>query len=195
MPWKPTNKQEQRFDLVRQMMAPQASVVELCRRFKISRQTAYKWRPRFRRRRLAGLKDRLRCPARVARRTTDLWLGRLRRLRGRRPTWGARKLRQSLDKQFGRDGLPAVATISRWLKRWGLVAGGRRRRRGPVILRRAVREARHCNDVWTVDFKGWYRTGDGTRVDPLTVRDLFSRYGLRVGLCAAKVSGKPGGSL
>ena len=109
MPWKSTNKQEQRFDLVRQMMAPQASVVELCRRFKISRQTAYKWRHRFRRRRLAGLKDRSRCPARVARRTTDLWLGRLRRLRGRRPTWGARKLRQSLDKQFGRDGLPAVA--------------------------------------------------------------------------------------
>jgi hypothetical protein len=36
--------------------------------------------------------------------------------------------------------------------------------------------------VWTVDFKGWYRTGDGTRVDPLTVRDLFSRYGLGVSL-------------
>src|ERR1035438_3005560 len=51
-------------------------------------------------------------------------------------------------------------TISRWLKRWGLVAGGRRRRRGPVILRRAVREARHCNDVWTVDFKGWYHCSD-----------------------------------
>ncbi len=190
MPWKPTNKQEQRFDLVRQMMAPQASVVELCRRFKISRQTAYKWRRRFRRSRLAGLKDRSRCPAHVARRTADLWLGRLRRLRGRRPTWGARKLRQSLSKQFGRDGLPAVATISRWLKRWGLVAGGRRRRRGPVILRRAVREARHCNDVWTVDFKGWYRTGDGTRVAPLTVRDLFSRYGLRIGLLRSESIGQ-----
>jgi hypothetical protein len=33
-----------------------------------------------------------------------------------------------------------------------------------------------------VDFKGWYRTGDGTRVDPLTVRDLYSRYGLRATL-------------
>ena len=117
-------------------------------------------------------------------------LSRLRRLRGRRPTWGARKLREGLKRQFGSQGLPAVATISRWLKRWGLVAGGRRRRRGPVILRRAVREARHCNDVWTVDFKGWYRTGDGTRVDPLTVRDLFSRYGLRVGLLRSESIGQ-----
>jgi putative transposase len=45
-----------------------------------------------------------------------------------------------------------------------------------------VRAARQANEVWTVDFKGWYRTGDGMRVDPLTVRDLYSRYGLRVAL-------------
>jgi hypothetical protein len=44
--------------------------------------------------------------------------------------------------------------------------------------------ARRANQVWTVDFKGWFRTGDGTRVEPLTVRDLFSRYGLAVGLLA-----------
>jgi transposase InsO family protein len=47
-------------------------------------------------------------------------------------------------------------------------------------VRRAIRPAQHSNDVWTVDFKGWYKTGDGTRVEPLTVRDLHSRYGLRV---------------
>jgi hypothetical protein len=36
--------------------------------------------------------------------------------------------------------------------------------------------------VWTVDFKGWFRTRDGQRVDPLTVRDLFSRYVLGIAL-------------
>jgi transposase InsO family protein len=87
-----------------------------------------------------------------------------------------------LGKERGSDGLPAVATLSRWLKRWGLAKGRRRRLAGPVVLRRAVRAARQANEVWTVDFKGWYRTGDGTRVDPLTVRDLYSRYGLRVAL-------------
>jgi transposase InsO family protein len=36
-----------------------------------------------------------------------------------------------------------------------------------------------ANDVWTIDFKGWFRTGDGTRVDPLTLSDACSRYLLR----------------
>jgi hypothetical protein len=38
------------------------------------------------------------------------------------------------------------------------------------------------NQVWTADFKGWFRTQDGQRVDPLTVRDLFSRYLLGIRL-------------
>jgi transposase InsO family protein len=33
-----------------------------------------------------------------------------------------------------------------------------------------------------VDFKGWFRTRDGQRVEPLTVRDLFSRYLLTIRL-------------
>jgi hypothetical protein len=36
------------------------------------------------------------------------------------------------------------------------------------------------NEVWTVDFKGWFRTADGARCEPLTVRDLFSRFLLAV---------------
>jgi hypothetical protein len=40
--------------------------------------------------------------------------------------------------------------------------------------------ARWPNQVWTVDFKGWFRAGNGQRCEPLTVRDLFSRYGLLV---------------
>jgi hypothetical protein len=34
--------------------------------------------------------------------------------------------------------------------------------------------AKRSNQVWTVDFKGWFRTSDGQRVEPLTVRDAFS---------------------
>lgn len=182
MPWKMTNRQEQRFDLVRQMISGRLSVRELCQRFRISRQTAYKWRHRYRQRRLSGLKDRSRRPLRSPQKTSLFWLRRVRRWRQKLPTWGARKLRHQLTRRFGELGAPSAATISRWLKRWGLSRGRARRRRGPVILRRAIRVARHCHDVWTVDFKGWYRTGAGTRVEPLTVRDLYSRYGLEVAL-------------
>ena len=32
------------------------------------------------------------------------------------------------------------------------------------------------NELWCVDFKGWFRTQDGRRCDPLTISDLYSRY-------------------
>jgi transposase len=182
MPWKKIDRVAQRYDLVRQMMAAELGVSELCRRAGISRKTAYKWKERYKKGRLRALADRSRAAGKIFGRADDLWLDRVRRLRQRRPTWGARKLRYRLGRDFGEAGLPSVAAITRWLRRWGLARGKSRRRRGPVIFRRAVRPARRSNEVWTVDFKGWYRIGDGTRVDPLTVRDLHSRYGLAVSL-------------
>jgi len=186
MPWKKLSKEEQRFDLVRQMARGEHTVSELARRFRISRQTAYKWRGRFRRRRLRGLQDRSRRPLAGPARTTVNWQRRVRTLRLRRPTWGARKLRHQLARRHGPQGVPAVATLGRWLRRWGLSRGRRRRGRGPVLRRRALLQPQACHEVWTVDFKGWYRTGDGTRVEPLTVRDLKSRYGLGIVLLSSQ---------
>ena len=182
MPWKTNDRVEQRYDLIRQMITAELTVGELCRRAKISRKTAYKWRKRYHQGRLKALRDGSRAPKKVFGRTVDVWLKRVRRLRKRRPTWGARKLRYRLARDFGVVGLPSVATITRWLKRWGLARGKRRRKPGPVVLRAALRAPRRSNEVWTVDFKGSYLIGDGTRVEPLTVRDLYSRHGLLVGL-------------
>jgi transposase InsO family protein len=167
-------------DLVREMAAGVRTMGELCRRFGVTRQTAYKWRTRYRQKRLHGLREESRRPLYLAAQTGRTWLRRIRRLRQRRPTWGARKLRHVLAERHGQKGAPSLATISRWLRRWGLSRGRRRRLRGPVIGRKGVRKSRGCHDVWTVDFKGWHRTGDGTRVEPLTVRDLYSRYGLAI---------------
>ena len=182
MPWKTSDRVEQRYDLIRQMKAGETSVSELCRRAKISRQTAYKWRQRYRKGRWRGLADQSRAARKIFGKPGELWLIRLRRTRQRRPTWGARKLRYQLRQDFSEPGLPSLSAISRWLKRWGLARGRRRRKPGPVVLRSALRPARHSNEVWTVDFKGSYCTGDGTRVEALTVRDLYSRYGLLVSL-------------
>jgi len=186
MPWKKRSKEEHRLDLVRQMAKGDLTVGQISERFGVSRQTAYKWRQRYRRNRLAGLRDQSRRALLIGVQTTLAWLRRLRRLRQRRPTWGGRKLRHKLIERWGGEGVPAVATISRWLKRWGLSRGKRRRLPGPQITRQANRPPRLCHDVWTVDFKGWHRTGDGTRVEPLTVRDLKSRYGLEVALLSSQ---------
>ena len=45
---------------------------------------------------------------------------------------------------------------------------------------RPLSPALAANDVWGVDFKGWFRTGDGARCDPLSLSDLASRYVLRL---------------
>jgi transposase InsO family protein len=190
MAWKNISKEEQRLDLVRQIGEGKLSISELCRRFRISRPTAYKWKRRYQEKKLRGLRDKSRRPLVLALQTSAKWLRRVRRSRQRHPTWGARKLGHELGARFGGKGLPSAATMSRWLKRWGLARGTRRRPRGPLLLRSALRAARRCHDLWTVDFKGWYRTANGQRVEPLTVRDLYSRYVLEIALLRTQSIGE-----
>ena len=51
----------------------------------------------------------------------------------------------------------------------------KRRQRAPV-QQRPFAACRAANDLWCVDFKGWFLTGDGIQVDPLTISDAHSRY-------------------
>jgi transposase InsO family protein len=71
---------------------------------------------------------------------------------------------------------PAPSTAGAILKRHGLVTPRRRRRRAVGVVRPALSTPAHPNQVWGVDYKGWFRLGDGQRCDPLTISDLFSRY-------------------
>jgi transposase InsO family protein len=177
MPWKSKCSKEQRWEFIRQWLRRKIGVTQLCRRWQISRKTAYKWIDRFQERGRFGLADQPRIARRVHNRPAKRWLQRIRRWRVRRPHWGAAKLRWVLQRRFGHKGLPSEAAIHRWLKGWGLTRRpGRPRHKGPRQERPPLTQPRNCNEVWTVDFKGWFRTGDGVRVDPLTVRDLHSRY-------------------
>ncbi len=184
MPWKTESAARQRWEFVREHLAGKSSLKWLCGQWRISRKTAYKWIARFRERGRFGLADRPRQAHRVHNRPAAHWQQRIRRWRARHPTWGARKLRWALQQRFGGRDVPSEAAIGRWLRSWRLTRRRRRpvARRGPVVARPRLSPARRPNEVWTVDFKGWFRTGDGTRVEPLTVRDLASRYVLAVRL-------------
>jgi putative transposase len=173
-----------RLQFVKLACKAQRNLSQLCRQFGLSRRAAYKWMRRFEREGLRGLKDRPRRPGRSPRQVAPKWLKRIRRLRRRHPTWGSRKLAACLRKAYRTDQVPSIRTVSNWLKRMGLNrrASRRRTRRGPRLKRSKLTVARRPNHVWTVDFKGWFRTQDGCRVEPLTVRDLFSRYLLSIRL-------------
>lgn len=183
MPWNTNCHKEQRWKFLQQYSHRKKPLAELCRQWHISRKTAYKWIARFNTRGRFGLADRRRVARRVHNRPTKLWLQRIRRWRAKHPSWGAPKIRWALCRRFGRRDLPSEAGISRWLKRWRLTRRPRRApHKGPVINRPKLTPAKAPNDVWTVDFKGWFRTGDGTRVEPLTIRDLASRFVLGIRL-------------
>jgi transposase InsO family protein len=80
-----------------------------------------------------------------------------------------------LLRKFGSE-TPSIATIARVLRRFGKVRQRSKFRRLSIVERAPTVRAVACNDVWTVDFKGWWRARDGQRCEPLTVRDAFSRY-------------------
>ena len=92
--------------------------------------------------------------------------------------WGPRKLKRVLEREDPQRSWPAASTIGELLKRAGLAIARRKRRRS-AALHAAVRGRRRPNQVWCADFKGWFRTGDGERIDPLTITDAHSRYLLR----------------
>jgi len=174
MPWKTVSALRQRVRLVLQCLRGLLPISRLAAQAGVSRPCAYKWLERFRKEGSAGLADRSSRPRKSPRRISALWRDRLRRLRGRRPTWGPKKLFALLRRVHPRGVVPSVRTIARYLKVWGLI-GPAPARKGPWVSARAFTPARQANDVWTLDFKGWFRTG-GQRVEPLTVRDLFSRF-------------------
>jgi len=169
---------EQKFRFILAARKGRTSMASLCGAWHISRQTGYKWLGRYRRGGVLALQEQSRIPRRRPHALAQLWVERIEVLRRRRPSWGPKKLRARLRRQHPRSRLPAVSTIGATLKRLGLLVLRRRRLPGPVTRVRRLERAVVPNDVWTVDFKGCFATTDGQRMDPLTVRDLVSRFGL-----------------
>jgi transposase InsO family protein len=99
-------------------------------------------------------------------------------VRREHPTWGPIKVKAWLERRKPRIEWPAASTIGTLFDREGLTVQRRLRRRSPPssIPFAACGAA---NDVWCIDFKGWFLTGDGTHCGPLTLSDAVSRYLLR----------------
>ena len=153
----------------------------LCERHGISRETGYLWKRRYAADGARGLEDRSRAPHHLAHSTPVAIVDQLIALREQHPYWGARKLLEVLQRRDRHTWWPAASTVTDILKRAGLVNSRRRRRRAEP-LSQPFATVTAANDTWCIDFKGWFRTADGERCDPLTVTDAHSRYilGLRI---------------
>lgn len=177
MSWIRMNAEHLRLEFVLLASEPQVSLSEACRQFQISRKTGYKWRQRYRSEGLTGLMPRRRRPLRSPLQVGGDVVATLVRLRNDHETWGPKKLRVLLGREgFCSQPLPSLVTIGRILKRAGLTVAKRRGRPRHASVSGPLTVADGPNKVWTVDFKGWWRTGDGKRCEPLGIRDLYSRY-------------------
>ncbi|HKO93229.1 MAG TPA: IS481 family transposase [Polyangiaceae bacterium] len=168
---------DERVGLVMAMLRGEESHAELCRRFGVSRKTAYKWLERHRQAGEPGLMDRSSRPHRFARAISPEVVRTLLAAREQRG-WGPRKIKAWLEAKQPEVDWPAASTIGSLYDGYGLTRHRRPRRRTPPSAV-PLRPCDEPNAVWAADFKGWVVTGDGVRVDPFTLSDGYSRYLLR----------------
>lgn len=167
---------DERLQFVRDAMRDRYTMSELCARYGVSRRIGYKWLARYDAEGRRGLADRSRapqhCPHRIATTLAELLVAE----RVAHPHWGARKLLKVLATRHPRvSGWPAASTAADLLARRGLVQ--HRRRRRPHLHPGVIRPTTAApNDLWTADFKGQFRTGNGQYCYPLTIADQHTRF-------------------
>jgi transposase InsO family protein len=173
MPWPTLTMNESRREFVRRAQMRDANVAALCREFTISRKTAYKWLTRAREDGLSALREASRRPHHCASQLNEDVVCALGKLKLAHPRWGPVKIHELYRRLYGEA--PSVSSCHRVLQKLGLVQKRRRRVRRSGSGFTGVPVAQRPNQVWTVDFKGWWTLASGERCEPLTVCDAYSR--------------------
>ena len=175
MPWSQMSPMDQRTQFIADYLRESLCFTELCQLYNVSRKTGYKWVERYLHYGPAGLQERSRKPQRSPNATADEIVAAILEARRRHPSWGGKKLLTLLHKRHPRWALPGRSTVCDILSRHGMVAKKRARRRigHPGKPTSAILAP---NDVWSADYKGQFRTGNGVYCYPLTITDGFSRY-------------------
>ena len=188
MPWKETDKMEQKELFIKAMLANEKPFKHLCADFGISEKTGHKWKNRFYEQGKAGLYEQSR-----ARLTQDMIDGdtaaELIRIKNAHLAWGPKKIREIYAKAYPQKDAPSLSGVKRILDKAGLVKP--RKIRPPVSsdcprLQQQI-QAQAANDVWSIDFKGWWKS-NGEICEPFTVRDRYSRKILCTKLMQSKSS-------
>jgi putative transposase len=175
VPWRETSSMDQRMQFVADYLTGGFTVTDLCRRYGISRPTGHELIGRYRAEGAAGLVPRSRRPHTSPAATPSDIVEALIACRRKHPDWGPVKLVERLARAAPERPWPAPSTAGAILKQRGLVKGRRRRRPVPAFPRPTTALDR-ANAVWTIDFKGEFRTRDGVWCYPLTVMDACTRY-------------------
>lgn len=175
MPWKNTQPMDERVRLISDRLEGGLTVTELSVIYGVSRKTVYKWIGRYDNHGIDGLKELCRAPRSHPNKIDDEVIRRLIREKVNHMKWGPKKLLAILNGREPDIKWPSVATAEKWLKRNGLVRKKKCRRSVPPYGEPFL-GCDEANKVWSADFKGQFKTGDGSYCYPLTISDNMSRY-------------------
>jgi len=151
------------------------SITDLSQKYGISRPTVYKWLERHEQLGIEGLKEQSRAPKNLPNRTPKKILDLVIQEKLKNRKRGPRKIRAQLKRQYPKLELPAVSTMSYWLKKEGLVKERKKRSHVPAYTQPFC-ECQAPNDVWSIDYKGQFYMKNKNVCYPLTVSDNFSRF-------------------
>lgn len=178
MPWKEATTMSLRTEFIHLAGPEGANISRLCQRFGISRKTGYKWLKRYREGGESGLVDRSRRPHHSPRRssaeTESLVMG----VRQKHPAWGGRKIKAYLGRK-GHSQLPSPSTITEILRRNEQIDATEALKHRPFQRF----EMEQPNQLWQMDFKGYFALDEGGYCHPLTVLDDHSRFLLGLKAC------------
>jgi transposase InsO family protein len=166
----------QRTAIIERAKAQDANISALSREYGVSRKTVYKWLNREQAGGQSGLADQSRRPKHSPRQTEANIEAQVLAVREAHPAWGGRKIRRVLQNQ-GVTEAPAASTITAILRRNQQMDLVESLKHQPI--QRFERE--QPNELWQMDFKGFFALERGGYCHPLTVIDDHSRFlvGLR----------------
>lgn len=184
MPFITQSIMSQRIEFCLLACKPETNLSDLCRRFSISRKTGYKWINRYTKEGLVGLRDHSRRPQNFPNQTISEVEDYVTKLRIADPEWGSKKLQRIImrEKEEGKytyERVPSKKTITKILSRNGLIDPNRSKLFKD--FERFVRQ--YPNELWQMDYKGWFRLLNKQQCHPLTITDDHSRFNLCLEAC------------
>ena len=166
---------DQKMQMIGDYLDKEFTITQLSGMYEVSRKSIYKWISRYNAEGPDGLKEYSRAPKSHPNATPPEVAKEIVATKLRHHNWGPKKVVSWLEQYHPGEQWPAVSTAGEILRREGLVRPRRKKRITPPYAE-PFKECNRPNAVWSADYKGHFRTGDGKLCYPLTVTDNFSRY-------------------
>jgi len=168
MTWFNKSVMDQKEMFIKTWESNSCSVSELCQRFGVSRTTGHKLIKKYSEIGESCFLEGSKVPLHTPHKTSSEIEKAIIELRTKYKNWGARKIKVLLEKEFNKKEIPSETTVNAILKRNDLIVP-KRRRMAKVGKLNPKFDPKECNEIWSSDYKGKFKIGNGRYCNPLTI--------------------------